>query len=237
MPQSKVEPYSSVSTRWGKGRGATGRLLPVSKKPRSSLPLRSSTPREQLLPEEDLTRPTAGSGAGSSLVPTLPWPRGAERPLWAPHRTLQFPQPKRGALLSAGIWIVVKRLHCLVHELQCRLGSFHGGVGGVGSDGSHSSPRLLRCSAFPLPYCVGHSRSPTGAISSLAVTRAEGFPVEIAPRKQSLGRIPVPGLFFQILPLDSPLLSPEAGARLFTHDWPQKSVPAPHKPRSVSKPR
>lgn len=102
----------------------------------------------------------AGSGSGSSLVPTPPWPRGAERPLWAPHRTLQLPKPKRGALLSAGIWVVVKRLHGLVHELQCRLSSFHGGGGGGGSDGSRSSPRLLRllrlrpsllCRPQPLP--------------------------------------------------------------------------------------
>lgn len=153
----KCRTQSSVSKGWGTRRCAPGQLLPVSKKPRSSRQLRSPTPREQLLPAEDRTRPGEGSGSGSSLVPTPPWPRGAERPLWAPHRTLQLPKPKRGALLSAGIRIVVKRLHCLVHELQCRLGSFHGGGGG---DGSRSSPRLLRllrlrpsllCRPQPLP--------------------------------------------------------------------------------------
>lgn len=84
----------------------------------------------------------------STLEPTRPRPRAAERPLPAPHRTLQLPKPKRGALLSAGIWVVVKRLHCLVHELQCWLGSFHGGGGGGGdSDDSDTSPRLPSCSA------------------------------------------------------------------------------------------
>lgn len=157
----KCGTHSSVPMRRGEGRCAAGQQFPVSKKPRSAQQLRSPTPREQLLPEEDLTRPTAGSGSGSSLVPTPPWPRGAERPLRAPHRTLQLPKPKRGALLSAGIRVVVKRLHGLVHELQGRLGSFHGGGGGGGgSDGSRSCPRLLRllrlrpsslCRPQPLP--------------------------------------------------------------------------------------
>ena len=37
------------------------------------------------------------------------------------------------------------------------------------------------CSALALPHCVGHGRSLTGAISSLAVTRADGFLVEVTP--------------------------------------------------------
>lgn len=82
----------------------------------------------------------SGSGSGSGLGPTPPLPRGAERPLSAPHRTLQLPKPKGGALLSAGIWVVVERLHCLVHELQCRFCPFHGGSGGSGGEGSGASP-------------------------------------------------------------------------------------------------
>lgn len=42
------------------------------------------------------------------------------------------------------------------------------------------------CSVFALPHCVGHKRSRTGAISSLAVTRAEGFPVEVAPSETEI---------------------------------------------------
>lgn len=114
----------------------------------------------------------------SRLDPTQPWSRGSERPLPEPHRTLQLPKPKRGALLSAGIWVVVKRLHRLVHELQGWLRSFHGGgSGGNDSEKSDSSPKVSACSAFKGPHCLGHSRSLTGAISSfLAVTREGGVP-------------------------------------------------------------
>lgn len=104
---------------------------------------------------------------GSSPDPTRPCSRGSERPLPEPHRTLQLPKPKRGALLSAGIWVVVKRLHRLVHELQGWLGSFHGGgSGGDDSEESDTSPKASACSAFKRPHCLGHSRSLTGAISS-----------------------------------------------------------------------
>lgn len=115
-------------------------------------------PPHQPLQKEDL--PKANHPApvlSSSLDPTRPWPRGAQRFLLAPHRTLQLPKPKRGALLSAGIWVVVERLHCLVHELQCWLGSFHGGGGGDGDDSedSDTSPgasRLLRLQASLLSW-------------------------------------------------------------------------------------
>lgn len=134
------------------------------------------------MPTPPLRRSLRSGVAHSALAP-----RGSERPLPEPHRTLQLPKPKRGALLSAGIWVVVKRLHRLVHELQGWLGSFHGGgSGGDDSEGSDTSPKASACSAFRRPHCLGHSRSLTGAISSfLAVTRdggvGAGFLVEAAP--------------------------------------------------------
>lgn len=96
---------------------------------------------EQLLPKEHHTRPTARLRLQFEprSHPALA-PRRRTASLWAPHRTLQLPKPKRGALLSARIWVVVKRLHCLVHELQSRLCPFHGGGSGSGSDGSGGSP-------------------------------------------------------------------------------------------------
>lgn len=136
--------------------------------------------------------------AHSALVP-----RGSERPLPEPHRTLQLPKPKRGALLSAGIWVVIKRLHRLVHELQGWLGSFHGGGSGVDdSEESDTSPKASACSAFRRPHCLGHSRSLTGAISSfLAVTREGGVSSwKLPPRKQQIGRFQVPGSFLSCLP-------------------------------------
>lgn len=142
--------------------------------------LLSPTPRHQLLRKEDLPLPTAPSAQalGSSGNPSIPphsalVPPGSERPLPEPHRTLQLPKPKRGALLSAGIRVVVKRLHRLVHELQGWLGSLHaGGSGDEGSEEAKTPPKASACSASERPHCLGHSRSLTGAISSfLAVTR------------------------------------------------------------------
>lgn len=143
----------------------------------------------------------------SRLDPTQPWSRGSERPLPEPHRTLQLPKPKRGALLSAGIWVVVKRLHRLVHELQGWLRSFHGGgSGGNDSEKSDSSPKVSACSAFKGPHCLGHSRSLTGAISSfLAVTReGGGSSWKLPPRKQRIDRFQVPGSFLSCLPARIP---------------------------------
>lgn len=126
----------------GKGQSATDQQLQVSEKrqgcsfaapPHGS----SSSPRR-------ISRGQP-SDSGSPREPrshSAPAPR-RRTASWAPHRTLQLPKPKRGALLSAGIWVVVKRLHCLVHELQCRLCSFHGGGGPGGGYDSDSSPEAL----------------------------------------------------------------------------------------------
>lgn len=141
MPQSSVGPTNQILR--GEER-ASSRPASCDKFPKSRVASCSfgAPPRGSSSSQRRTSRgQPPGSGSGSSPVPTPPLPRGTERPLPAPHRTLQLPKPKRGALLSAGIWVVVERLHCLVHELQCRLCSFHGGVG---SDGSGSSPRLLR---------------------------------------------------------------------------------------------
>lgn len=138
--------------------------------------------------------------SGSTLEPTRPrpWPRprAAERPLPAPHRTLQLPKPKRGALLSAGIWVVVKRLHCLVHELQCWLGSFHGGGGGGDSDDSDTSPRLPSCSAsrdsslsWPQPLPDWRHLLLSGRYQGRG---GEGSSWKLPPRKQRIGRLRFP---------------------------------------------
>lgn len=136
---SEYGTHKSDCTVWGRGQFTTDQLRLVSEKRRKcSL---AAPPRGSSSSLRSISRgQPPGSGSSSSLGPTPPLSRGAERPLWAPHRTLQLPKPKRGALLSAGIWVVVKRLHCLVYELQSRLCPFHGGGSGSGSDGSGCSP-------------------------------------------------------------------------------------------------
>lgn len=158
MPQAKSTELQIGFYGWRKDQFVADQGPPVSERRqrcgRSAPPHSSSSHGKRLFPGQP-------PRSDSTLEPTRPMPRAAELPLPAPHRTLQLPKPKRGALLSAGIWVVVKRLHCLVHELQCWLGSFHGGGGGGDSDDSDTSPRLPSCSAShdsslsrpqPLPY-------------------------------------------------------------------------------------
>lgn len=136
---SEYGTYKSDCTGWGKGQFATVQLrLAPEKRRKCSL---AAPPRGGSSSLRSISRgQPPGSSSSSSVGPSPPLPRGAERPRRAPHRTLQLPKPKRGALLSAGIWVVVKRLHCLIYELQSRLCPFHGGGSGSGSDGLGCSP-------------------------------------------------------------------------------------------------
>lgn len=113
---------------------------------------------------------------------------------------------------------MVKRLHCLVHELQGWLGSFHGGGGGGDSNDSDTSPEAaLLLPPLTLPHCLGRSRSQTGAISSfLAVTRERGVPRGSCPRGNSGKAVSGSWLLFVLVLLEPRLWSPDAGSWLLT---------------------
>lgn len=93
-------------------------------------------------------------------------------------------------------------------------------------------------SARALPHCVGHGRSLTGAISSLAVTRAEGFlQKKRPPRKPRVGLNSSAWPFFRSCHETAACRVPMAALVSRLNDELSQNCPDPQKPCSLIKPR